>query len=229
MPGEGRELCTPQNEEDVPRELLPGRTMPRHSSGLQCRGISQPSPSAASVLAKNHRNRLVWSRTAWATPAALRLLARSRGVEALSKLAPAKIGSGAWLSPGERLGKEKLFGARRSWGPRGTSALPSEVCRAPRGFLGPSVPKPAAFLHFGQAARQKRSVTLAVVLVPLPTRVPGAGMSRGAPRGFGESPSLPKSPPGELESACQEPCRRGVRCALRWELPRLRGRRKNEL
>lgn len=130
VPGEGRELCTSQNKEDVPRELLPGRTMPRHSSGLQCRGISQPSPSAASVLAKNHRNRLVWSRTAWATPAALRLLARSRGVEALSKLAPAKIGSGAWLSPGERLGKEKLFGARRFWGPRGTSALPSKVCRA---------------------------------------------------------------------------------------------------
>lgn len=33
-------------------ELLPGRTVPRHSSGLQCRGVSQPGPSAASVLAK---------------------------------------------------------------------------------------------------------------------------------------------------------------------------------
>lgn len=52
-----------------------------------------------------------------ATPAAPRLLACSRGVKAPSNLAPAKIGSDAWLTPDKQLKKGKLFSAWLSCSP----------------------------------------------------------------------------------------------------------------
>lgn len=122
QPPKTRWMCpgSPQQTQTAPQclpELLSGTTASRHSSGLQRRGVSQPGPSAASVLAKIADRLFVSRRMEQTTPAALRLLACSRGVEAPSNLAPAKIGSGARLTPGKRLEKEKLFGARLSCSP----------------------------------------------------------------------------------------------------------------
>lgn len=79
---------------------------------------------------------------------------------------------------------------------------PQRGAQGPMRHHSPLCNKTSGVLHFGQAARQKRSVThpqqpslwswyrsprMCLVLECL----------GGAPRGFGEAPSLPKSPPGK--------------------------------
>lgn len=155
VPGEGWELCTPQNQEDVPKVSRScSQAGPCPATAQVCSAEASPSPAPLLPLfwLKSPKS-IAWEQNG----AAHASCAPAPGSQSRSRGSFQAGSSQNWLrraaGRGKTLRREAFLLATRHLSP------PQRGVQGPVRHHSPPRNKTSGVLHFGQAVRQKRSVT----------------------------------------------------------------------